>query len=360
VISGAEGSVAADEKTVSAVRAQMAALAEKNGYPKSVALAMVDLDMELVEVSIAGQIELVDAADLEIIQEEAEAQGKSFKKGRIVSQEGKLLTLTALEMEKYGISSGTPETRPELFSMLGLDSPSVLETETSAPDDIVALITGSSVTTILIMLGLGALYLEITSPGFGIPGTAAIIIFTVLFASNSMLGFVGSLEILLFLAGVVLLILELFLIPGFGAAGIGGFVLITISLLLSRQGFVIPEFSWQFDILRRNFINIGAGILGSIVLIALLFSFFPRTGIFGRLVLQSSQLKDDGFGMQTDGSSDTLVGKSGRAVTTLRPSGKADIDGNILVVETDGEFLDAGAEIIVTRVNSNRILVRGA
>jgi membrane-bound serine protease (ClpP class) len=175
-----------------------------------------------------------------------------------------------------------------------------------------------------------------------------------------MLGFVGSLEILLFLAGVVLLILELFLIPGFGAAGIGGFVLITISLLLSRQGFVIPEFSWQFDILRRNFINIGAGILGSIVLIALLFSFFPRTGIFGRLVLQSSQLKDDGFGMQTDGSSDTLVGKSGRAVTTLRPSGKADIDGNILVVETDGEFLDAGAEIIVTRVNSNRILVRGA
>jgi membrane-bound serine protease (ClpP class) len=358
VYTSTEGAVSAEEKTVSAVRAQMAALAEKNGYPRAAALSMVDSDIELIEVYIGGEIRLIDSTDLEITETEAADNGQDFRRGRIISKEGKLLTFTAGDMEKYGISSGSPESREQLFNILELVNPYIVETETSVPDKLIAAVTGSSLTAILIMLGLGALYMEITSPGFGIPGTIAIIIFAVIFASNSMLGYVGSLEIILFLAGIILLLVEIFLIPGFGAAGIIGLLCITVSLLLSQQDFVLPEFSWQTKILQRNLLSIGGGVIGSIVLIAVFFQIFPRVRIFNRLILDISQLKTEGFAMQAEEVKEHLEGKKGRALTTLRPSGKADIEGRILAVETDGDFLEAGTEIVVTVVNSNRIIVR--
>ena len=358
VYTGAEGPVAAEEKTVSAVRAQMAALAEKNGYPRDAALAMVDSDIELIEVYVDGELRLIDSADLEITEAEAERDGKSFLRGRTISKEGKLLTFTALDMEKYGISSGSPESREELFSLLGTDESAVIEAETSVPDRLVATITGGSLTAILIMIGLGALYLEITSPGFGVPGTVAIIIFAVLFASNAMLGFVGSLEIILFLLGIILLLVEIFLIPGFGAAGISGLLLITASLVLSRQDFILPEFEWQTELLQRNLLNIGAGILGSIVFVAIFFQIFPRTGLFNRLVLSTAQNSDDGYSFLPDESAGLQPGQRGRAVTTLRPSGKAEFAGGVVAVETDGDYIEAGAEVEITAADSNRIIVR--
>jgi len=360
VYTSAEGVTAAEEKTVSAVRAQMAALAEKNGYPRAAALAMVDSDIELIEIYIDEEVSLIDAADIEIFKAEAAGSDQPFRKGRTVSKEGKLLTFTAFDMQKYGISSGTPASREELFRLLRLDNPNVDETSSTIPDRLIAAITGSSLTAILIMLGLGALYMEITSPGFGIPGTIAIIIFAIIFASNSMLGYVGSLEILLFLLGIILLLVEIFLIPGFGAAGISGFLLIAASLLLSQQDFVFPEFTWQREIMQRNLLSIGGGVLGSIVLIAVFFQIFPRIGIFNRLILENSQLSTDGFTMQSDSKKEDLLGKTGRALTTLRPSGKADFDGQLIAVETDGDFLESGTDIVIVDVNSNRIIVREA
>lgn len=358
VYTSTEGAVAAEEKTVSAVRAQMGALAEKNGYPRAAALAMVDSDIELIEVYTDGRLSLIDSEDFEVAKTEAVEAGLEFKRGRTVSKEGKLLTFTAFDMEKYGISSGTPKTREQLFEILNLDISRTAESVTSVPDRLIAAVTASSLTAILIMIGLGALYMEITSPGFGVPGTIAIIIFAVIFTSNSMLGYVGSLEILLFLLGIVLLLVEIFLIPGFGAAGISGFLLIAASLLLTQQDFVLPEFSWQREIFQRNLLSIGGGILGSIVLIAVFFQIFPRVAFFNRLILESSQLKSEGYSMQTEEAEEDRIGKTGRAVTTLRPSGKADIGGEIFPVETDGEFLAAGTEVVVVEVNSNRIIVR--
>ena len=358
VIQSTEGMEAADEKTVSAVRAQMAALAEKNGYPKAAALAMVDADIELIEADIDGSPVLVSSDELDLIRKETEERGGSFSRGRTVSAAGKLLTMTANEMKRYGVSSGTPPDRGELLLMLGLEDAATVVAESSGPDRLVALITGSTLTTILIMLGLGALYMEITSPGFGIPGTIAIIIFAVIFVANGMLGNVGSTEILLFIAGVVLLIAEIFLIPGFGAAGISGIILIAISLLLSRQGFVIPEFDWQTEILKQNLLTVGIGIFGSIIMLAVLIQLFPRIGIFSRLILESSQLQSEGFSLQQPEESAVLIGRRGTAATTLRPSGKADFDDEILVVETDGDFLEAGTAVEIHRVDSNRIIVR--
>lgn len=358
VYQGTDGMQAAEEKTVSAVRAQIAALAEKNGYPKPATLAMVDSDIKLSEVEINGILHLAAEDEIELLKEETEISGGIFKKGRVISDKGKLLTLTSNEMLKYGISSGAPENRTALYEMLGLENPAEIEAESSTPDRLITLITGSALTTILIMLGLGALYMEITSPGFGIPGTLAIIVFTVIFVSNGMLGYVGSLEILLFIAGIILLVVEIFLIPGFGAAGISGILLIGVSLLLSQQAFVIPEFEWQIDLLKRNLLTVGTGIFGSIILIFAAMLLFPRIGIFNRLILNASQQQDQGYSAQRPETASAMIGRQGTAKTPLRPSGKAVFDGESLVVETDGGFIESGRTVEIIKADSNRYIVK--
>ena len=172
VTMGAEGAQAASEKVVSAVRAQMAALAEKNGYSKDIAKAMVDQELK---AAAAGEI-----SDIE---REAEKQGLVVETGKIISAKGKLLTLTAMEMEKYGVSSGTISNREDLLEVLKIPDENVIVLEESAADRIAGALTGSALTGILIMIGLVALFIEITSPGFGVPGTVAIVCFAMVFSS---------------------------------------------------------------------------------------------------------------------------------------------------------------------------------
>jgi membrane-bound serine protease (ClpP class) len=358
VYQGAEGMEMAPEKVVSAVRTQMAALAEKNGYSKAVAQAMVDSDVELLEVYIDGERRLASSEELPALEMEARERGLEVETGRTVSRAGKLLSLTAGEMDDYGISSGSPASQKALLADLGLGDAEVVALEASVPDQIISVVTGSAVTSLLVLIGLVALYLEITSPGFGVPGTIAIICFAIVFLGSSLLGTVASVELLLFLLGVALLAVEIFLIPGFGVTGISGIVLIVASLVLSRQDFVWPEFSWQWDQFRRNLLTVGLTLAGSIALFAVILKIFPRAPLFKRLILTSVQSDREGFVVQKPDSAAVLVGRRGVSLTSLRPAGKAEIDDQVLPVETEGDFVEKGREVEVVEVSGNRIVVR--
>jgi membrane-bound serine protease (ClpP class) len=349
-----EGPQSAGEKTVSAVRAQIAALAEKNGYPVNIARAMVDTDIEIREVRVGGEIRVLTEDEIEGL----ERGGENPERGRIVSQKGKLLTLTAKEMERYKVSSGTVADTEKLLESLGIGGGQAVTVEKTVADRAVGIITGSAVTSLLIVMGLIALFLEITSPGFGVPGTVAIVCFAVVFASYALLGTVGSLELILFVIGLVLLIVEVFLIPGFGVVGISGLILIVLSLILSMQGFVWPQYNWQWAIFRRNILVVVSSAVGSIAVFALLASLLPQVSLFSRLTLQTEQTADAGYTVQELGAEARLLGKRGKAVTTLRPSGKAEFESEVLSVETDGEFLSAGDSVQIIEVNGNRIVVR--
>ena len=355
-----QGMEMAPEKTVSAVRAQMSALAEKNGYPKGIALAMVDMDVELIEVYLDGDLEITTATDLPDLERQAREKDLTLEKGKIISPEGKLLTLTAGEMERYGVSSATVADLEALYELMGIHGKSIGQLEPSAPDRIVSLITGAAVTSLLVLIGLAALYMEITSPGFGVPGTIAIIAFLIIFLGGALLGTVGSLEIILFLLGVILLVIEIFLIPGFGVTGISGILLMIVALVLSRQEFIVPRVPWEWTILLRNLRNVGFGFIGSLVLLVVLLRIFPRTPGLKRLILESSQETLAGYTVQSSETSALLTGKRGTAVTALRPAGKADFSGEILVVETDGEFIEPDTPVEVIEVSGNRIVVRRA
>jgi membrane-bound serine protease (ClpP class) len=360
VFQGASGTMEmAPEKTVSAVRTQSAALAEKNGHSVGVALAMVDQEVELVEVYVDGELQAMTAEDFEAASRRAEGTDTTIEKGKVISASGKLLSLTAGEMERYGVSSGTVASREELLEELGLEDREVIRNDPTASDQVVAILTGAGFSSLLILVGLVALFMEITSPGFGIPGTVAIAAFAVLFASNFLLGTVGSFELLMFLLGIVLLVLEIFVIPGFGIAGISGIILVVFALILSMQGFVVPEFEWEWQRFHRNVLIVAGNLAGAFAVFAVVAKYINRMPMFKRLLLSTSQESSAGYTVQMEDESHRLTGRTGEAITTLRPVGKAEIDDEVMVVESEGEFIESGSRIEVIAVNGNRVVVRG-
>ncbi len=358
VIQGPEGAQPADEKTVSAVRTQMAALAEKNNHPIPIAQAMVDFDIELIELVIDGEVVVVTSGEKDTVVRRAEAAGSTVEVGPTLSEAGKLLSLTAGQMERYRVSRGTVATLDGLLAKLGLEGREIVELEPTAADQAVSIVTSAGLTSLLILIGLIAIFAEVTSPGFGVPGTVGILCFAVIFVANGLLGRVGSVELLLFMLGAILLILEVFVIPGFGLAGISGIGLIAISLVLSLQTFVIPTFEWEWDAFHRNILIVVGNIFGALIAFGVIAHFVPKFGAFSRLVLAEAQDSSAGYTVQESSLETEYVGKQGVAVTPLRPSGKADFEDDTMVVESDGEYIEAGTPIEIASVNGNRITVR--
>jgi len=384
VLAGPEGATAAGEKTVAAVRSQMAALAEMNGHPVGLGLAMVDFDVELWEVVVNGETRAVTSDELLRMERDVVGGMPVIERVGLISERGKLLSLTAGEAYHYGLIAELIDSRENLLLAIGAAG-ELTESFPSAADSIVSFLTSGPVQGVLILIGLVLIFLELQSPGFGIPGIAGVMSFLLVFGSSALLGRVDSLEIILFLIGLGLLAIEIFVLPGFGVVGISGVVLIGLSLVLSMQDFVIPRFDWEWQVLGRNalivFISFVASIFG-IVIIALA---GPKIRMFDRIMLKAAITGTAGgpdpdspamkayeasrpagttyFAHSGMASEDeevflALVGKIGITDSVLRPAGRALIDDRIYTVEADGEFIEEGKSVVVTRVRGNRIIVR--
>jgi membrane-bound serine protease (ClpP class) len=354
------------EKTVSAVRSQMAALAERNRHPVGLAKAMVDYDVELWEVLVEGETRVLTLEELELLEKDAGAGGPQPERRGLISSPGKLLSLTSGEALRYGLARGLADDRDSLLAAIGARPPAV-ESVPGAADGVISLLTSSPAQILLIILGLVMIFLEIQSPGFGIFGVAAILAFVTVFGAGALLGRVGSLEIILFLAGLGLLVVEIFITPGFGFMGISGFILIGLSLLLSMQDFVIPRFDWEWTMLGRNAMVVFIALVASICGIAVLVLLSPKIRLFNRLTL-TTQITGTAHGTLPGdppaapgtevGVYQSLAGKIGVAVTPLHPVGRVEIDGELYEVQAEGLFVDSGRGVRVTKVRGNTVTVR--
>jgi membrane-bound serine protease (ClpP class) len=344
----------------------MAALAERNGYPVGIALAMTDSDVELWEATVDGDTLALTLTELQRL----EAEGGRVRRIALISAPGKLLSLTSRDAYRYGLCSGIADTREALLESLGATAVAA-ETLPGFSDTALSMLTSAPVQTILIILGLVMIFLEINTPGFGVFGLVAVLSFAAVFGSGFLLGQVGSLELILFLAGLGLLAVEIFLIPGFGVVGISGILVIGLSLALSMQDFLIPRNAWEWSLLGRNSLVVFAGIVASVTVIALIALMGPKIRLFDRLTLHS-RITGTAGGPDPDsaatnaaaeaafpGNDDyaALLGKTGRAASTLRPSGKAEIAGRTYVVEADGVYIERGTAVTVIRVLGNRVVV---
>ena len=201
-----------------------------------------------------------------------------------------------------------------------------------------------------------------TSPGIGVGGFVAAVCFLLFFWSRYLGGTAGWLEVTLFVAGVACLLLEVFVIPGFGIFGLGGGAMVLASLILASQTFVWPRNDYQFEQLQNSLLTIAAASVGVIVVAVLLRKRLPRSRLFGNLMLEPPAGEEAEIIRRREALVDfhDLVGTRGTATTQLTPSGKARFGDVLVDVMADGEVIDRGAAIEVVEVRGSRVLVQGS
>jgi membrane-bound serine protease (ClpP class) len=356
LINTGEGPKMLGEKHQSPLRAKFRALARKNGYPEILTEAMVTEEIEVFEVTLPDTVIYLDSAKIADLDQ---AVKKQIKSTRVVVKSGELLTMTEAEALRYGFSKMTVSGIGEMLRAMGHTDVEVVFIGKNWSEGLVSVI--AMLAPILMMIGFSALYIEMRSPGFGVPGVIGIACLALVFFGQYMVGLANYTEMLLLITGAVLLAIEIFVLPGFGVAGISGIILMILGMVLSFQSFVIPspELPWQAVVLKRNIMRVCLSILGSIVLIFVFFKYILEH--LGRVVkgpYLSATLPD--AQSIADMAFVPKIGDTGIASTPLRPSGKIHIGRELCDVVTDGQFIDSGKQVVVSQIQGNRIVVTQA
>ncbi len=307
------------EKYQSFMRSEMRSTAERNGRRADIAEGMVD--------------ERIVVSDLE-------------------DDSTKLITLTSEEALKVGIADKIVNSIEDAEKEAGFAGAEIVEVKGNFAEDLVRFVNHPIVTSILIMIGLVGLFTEIKTGGWGWPGSLAVIALLLFFGSNYILDLASAFEIVIFIIGVVLLLLEIFVIPGFGIVGVVGILLMISGLFLGLVG--------DFSITDPNdisnaIIQLASSFLMTAVFIYILSRFLPKTKMWNNLILQSKISSTSGYTSSLDLTS--LIGAEGIALTDLRPAGTAVINGKRVDVVTDGEYIKNGTSLVVNFIQGSRVVV---
>jgi len=307
------------EKYQSYMRSEMRSTAERNKRRTDVAEAMVD-----ERVVIEG---LVDSTQL--------------------------VTLTAEEAFKYGMADTVVSSIQELLKAFDLEGAVIVDEETNWAEEVVRFLNNPIISSLLIMVGLIGLYTEIKSPGWGLPGTLGLSALVLFFGSAYILQLATIIEILMFIGGVILLLVEIFVIPGFGIAGFSGIILMLAALFLSLMSGV-PYF--DMDMISSALLQLTASIVLAIIGMITLARFLPKFKSFNRLILNDEEKAVEGYMSNPDFK--TLVGAEGITLTPLRLSGTASIDGKRVDVVSDGDYINKGVKVKVIFTEGMRVVVK--
>jgi len=347
-----EGPKMLGEKHQSPIRAKFRTLARKNGYPETLTEAMVTEEIAVYEVTFPDTVIYLDS--LKIVNLDADVKKRITSQKKIVKA-GELLTMTESEALRYGFSRKTVDSIDEMLAAMGHPDAEIVQAGKSWSEDLAGIL--ATLAPVLMMFGFALIYIEMRTPGFGIPGIIGILCVALVFFGQYTVGLASHTEMLLIILGAVLICIEIFVLPGFfiGAAGIA---VIVIGLLLSFQNFVIPspELPWQAEALKANVIRFCLSLLGSILLTVVFFKYFAER--LGRAV-KGPYLSATLSGAQADAGMAFVpkIGDRGVASTPLRPSGKVYIGKDLCDVVTEGQFIDNGTAVVVAQVQGNRIVV---
>lgn len=319
------GAEEVDAKVVSYMRAEMRATAEASGRRVDVAEAMVDR-----AVVIDG---FVDAETL--------------------------LTVTTREALALGVADGSSPDLDSLLEAIGAGGAQVVEVENTWADQVAIALTSPVVAGLLMSLGLLGLWVEIKTPGFGAGGAIAVFCFGSFFFGHSVAWLAGWEEVILLGVGVVLMVLEVFVIPGFGIAGIAGLTCIVGSLVMAMIGVSIGA-SFELGTLNeaawRVVMSLGMAIAAAIALAKIL----PSRAMPGWLVLRESIDEQTGVAAGDGGDHGPRmppVFAEGVAMTDLRPSGRARFGGEPVDVVSRDEYIQRGQRVRIVEVAGVRVLV---
>jgi membrane-bound serine protease (ClpP class) len=271
-----------------------------------------------------------------------------------INDNNKLITLTSDEAKKYGIADTLVYNLNDCLSAFGLRDAQVIKVSSNWAEDLVGFLNQPLISSILIMLGLVGIFAEIKSPGFGFPVIIGVISLLLFFGSSYILQLASIINIVLFIIGIILLLLEIFVIPGFAITGVIGIILIIGSIFLSLIGNNLPY--WDSAAVSRAIIQLSASLLFAFILIYILAKFLPKSSAFSRLVLSNEEKADQGFVSYP--SEKELLGLEGIALTTLRPAGSAEFNGQKYDVVADWEYIPKGNKVKVIRVEGIKVVVK--
>ena len=337
VVSGADGTAMPD-KYQSYMRAIMRATAESHGKvpgPDStmvwrrnplIAEAMVD-----IRVTVPG---LIDST--------------------------RVLTLTADEAVRWHYAEGKAETIDDVLASLGITDYDIATFRPSWVDYLMGFLTNPAVQGMLIMVIVAGIYFELQSPGMGFPSMAAIIAALLYFMPMYLTGIVDSWVVIVFFAGAVLLCLEVFVIPGFGVAGITGIAAMIVAVIAGLlENFALPT-GGEIDlgVIWRAMLTFCCALALAVGAIALLMSKYGARLVGRRTELTHQQRVADGY-IGVDTAPSRLVGREGVAATALHPSGKVEVDGEHYDAVALGGFIEAGSRVRITKFENAQLYVRG-
>lgn len=346
------------EKNQSPIRETLENYARARGYPVALVDAMVTKDYEVYRVYLLDDPAplYVKGTDLDL-KEEADWKGKMTRKELIVER-GRLLTMSASKAVDYGFARKAVSSRLDLYDELGIGPSGVKQLYLNASERLLAI--ADSFSLLLIVAGLVLLFIEAQHPGFGLPGIAGLTCLAAFFLIKFSLNYAHMLELILFGAGAALLIIEVFLIPGFGVVGGLGITLIFVSLVLMLQNFVVPGSPSEWRAFSHNVLAILLTFLASISAVFFLARHMERVPLLSRLVQRQTMAGATAAaaaGRQGEALL-RLVGKTGVAITPLHPAGRAQFEGSDVDVVTEGEFLEQGARVEVVDVSGWRVVVK--
>ncbi|MEO6055561.1 MAG: NfeD family protein [Gemmatimonadales bacterium] len=310
--------VKASEKMVSAMRAEFRALAEARGRDPKVAEAMVD--------------------------ERVEVPG--------VNEAGRLLTLSTNEALRVGFAKASVDGQAKLLDAIGLPGARVVTIEPNWAELVVRFLTNPLVSPLLLSLGVLGLVFEIKTGAFGLGGLISLGSLGLFFGSSFLIGLAGWEEVLLLGLGLLAIGVEVFILPGFGAAGLLGAAAVASAVLLALIGG-----SPSAADVTQALVVLGASLAITVAVTYAWIRHLPNSGRFAGLILRGVSGQADGY-ISAPARLD-LMGQEGVALTDLRPAGTALVAQERVDVVTEGEYVPQGHAVRVVRSEGYRLVVRG-
>lgn len=359
------------EKAESFIRGIFERAAEANGYPKPLLKAMVSMQIEVWRVKNlqSGQDEYFETDELPKDANQYDVDNKE----RIV-KDTELVTLTASQAEHYKIARAVVSDRASALNFLAerdgvtfAAEPVVLKTLWS--EEMVRWVNSPAVMAVLVMLALLGVYIEFSTPGVGLPGLVALVCFAAIIGSKYLVGLANWVEVALFIVGLVLLAIEIFVLPGFGIAGALGIICVLVGLFgmliknpPNRLPWPYSPLDWQLFV--HGVLGLALGVAGFVVLAWLLAKYLPKIDFLSGLILVPTAGGRGGevpVSMTAPPESNIAavnVGDIGEVTSTLRPTGKARFGDAVVDVVAIAEFLEKGTKVVIIEIHGNRIVVR--
>ncbi|MFP4381937.1 MAG: NfeD family protein [Candidatus Sumerlaeia bacterium] len=331
-----------ERKMTSILKSGVRSTAKYKGHPVRICEAFVDSEIEIPGLVPKGEVLTMD-------QDEA------------VSVEGL-------------VDPDDPTSSKTLAAFIAEDIETLLQQEEIWPAEILSYELSWSETMakwlmrfkpLLLLIGLGALFLEVKTPGVGVPGAVGVIALALFFWGAYLADLANYLEMILFVLGFALLALEIFVIPGFGVAGVSGIALIITSLILAMFKLPppdVPNLETNIPMLTRAIWTVVITFAALVPLIIIMAKMLPSAPIFRNLILnpdavtasfEEDRLHQVGMNLRPRKADKELIGEIGKALTDLRPAGTAVVGDERLNVVTEGEYIDAGAKVRLIDIHGN-------